>query len=210
MSCLNRLPALVLLMSAALLAACAPTTELLRSSDEQPAARPARSLVVVGVSTDDALRRRYEQAFVHELAAAGITGIASSDLVPTLNGLSMQDIRERMHTYADRADAALHVQLVGLVQQPTWSPQDLPADSAPASGRIGGVDIRLNAPAGGDVRGSVYHVDLEANLYALPARTLLWTVLTRTREANDPAQVARSHARALIAAMRERGYVASP
>lgn len=199
---------LLVLIAAALLAACAPTTELLRSSEEARAEAPAHRLLVVGVTTDEKVRRTYEQAFITELKRAGLDGVAGSDLVPSLAGLTMPEIRERMQAFSDRADAVLHVQLVNLVHERTLSPDDLPADSAPATRRIGGVDVSINAPAGGDVRGTQLTVELEANLYTLPARRLLWTGITATHEANDTTQVARSHARALIAALRKRGYLA--
>lgn len=199
---------LLLLAAFALVAACAPTTELLRSSVEGQSAQPAQRLLVVGVSTDDALRRRYEQAFVQELAAAGLTGIASSDLLPSIAGLTMPEIRDRMQAFSDRADAVLHVQLMTLAQEPTWSPHDLPGDSAPPTRRIAGMNVTINQPPDGEVRGSQMRVELESNLYTLPERRLLWTVLTATREANDPVAVARSHAQLLIKAMRKRGYVA--
>lgn len=200
----------ILLMTTAcvLATACAPTTELMRSSVEGQLARPAQKILIAGVSTDDARRRAYEQVFVQELAAAGLAGIASSDLLPSLAGLTMPEIREKMQAFSDRAELVLHVQLMDLAQEKTWSPQDLPADSAPASTRVGGINITLNQPENGTVRGSQYRVELESNLYTLPDRRLLWTVLSETREANDPAQVARSHARVLIKAMRKRGYLA--
>lgn len=199
---------LLLITAFALVTACAPTTELLRSSVEGRSAQPAQRLLVVGVSTDDALRRRYEQAFVQELTAAGLTGIASSDLLPSIAGLTMPEIRDKMQTFSDRADAVLHVQLMTLAQEPTWAPTDMPGDSAPATRRIAGMNITINQPQDGEVRGSQLLVELESNLYTLPERRLLWTVLTATREANDPAAVARSHARVMIKAMRTRGYVA--
>lgn len=200
---------LVALTACALLAACAPTTDILRTSEELHPPKPAHSVLVVGVTTDEKIRRTYEQAFLAELQHAGLAGTASSDLLPSLGGLSMPQLRERMQAFSDRADTVLHVQLMNLVQERTMSPQDVPADSAPAKRRIGGVDVTLNAPPGGESAGTQTSVQLESNLYSLPERRLLWTGITATHEANNPSSVARSHARALIAELRRRGYLAT-
>ncbi|MFZ5723199.1 MAG: hypothetical protein ACOY33_06005 [Pseudomonadota bacterium] len=206
---MSRLLPVAGLAAALLLNGCMSTTELLRASEEAPATTPASRLLVVGVGEHEQIRRTYETVFMAELAAAGLTGVASSDLVPSLAGLSMAELRERMQEFNDRAEAALHVQLVNLVHERTLSPAELPAEQAPAKRRVGGIDLTLNAPAAVDDGGAQLVVELEANLYALPTRRLLWTGITATREANDPADVARSHARALIALLQERGYLAT-
>lgn len=192
---------------ALLLAGCAGTTELVRSVDEARPAQAAASLLVVGVSTDDEARRRYEAQFVAELQRAGIQGVASHTLIPTLAGLTMPQIRERMLAHAGAADAVLHVQLANLVPSRTWAPDDVPAEAAPASRAVGGVQLTINAPEAGPVQGEQLVVEIESNLYALPDRRLLWTAMTRTREANRVEQVARSHARLLIREMTARGLV---
>ena len=191
------------------LTACASTTEFMRSSEEAKPAKPAMTVLVAGVSTDDVLRRQYESVFITELTRAGLHGVASSDIIPSLAGLTMPQIRERMMAATDRADAVLHVQLMNLVVLPTTSPQDIPSEGAPAQREVGGIAVTLNAPPEPTVRGAQTAVDLEVNLYELPARKLLWTALTRTHEANSAEAIARSHARALIKAMREHGYVAA-
>lgn len=199
----------MLLLAVLALTACASTTDLLRSSDEAKPAKPAATILIAGISTDDALRRQYETIFIEELTHAGLRGVASSNIIPSLAGLTMPQIREHMLAATDRADAVLHVQLMNLVITPTLSPHDVPAEGAGAQRNVGGVAVTLNAAPEPTVRGTQYAIDLEANLYALPARQLLWTVLTRTHEANSTTAIARSHARALIKAMRKRGYVAA-
>jgi len=200
----------LVLVAASLLAGCASTTEILRSTSEAVPTKPAHSLLVAGVSTDDALRRRYESVFVEELQKARIAGIASSTLIPTTQGLTMTEIREKMHAAATQADAVIHVQLVALTSTQTLSPADIPAEQAPASRDVNGISLTINAPPPGtnSVRGTQLDVELQATLYELPQRKLLWSVTTRTHEANKIEAAARSHARALIAAMREHGYLA--
>lgn len=206
MTCLSA--RLLTVLAVLLLGACAATTELLRTVDEAAPPRTARSLLVVGISNDNALRQRYEAVFVEELQRAGIAGTGSTALIPSLAGMTMPELRARMAAAGGLADAVIHVQLVDLVTTPAWAPDDVPADAAPATRNIGGINLTLNAPPAGSRPGTHTGVDLEANLYALPERTLLWTALTRTQEANDIDKVARSHARALIQAMVARGLLA--
>lgn len=204
---IRRLHALLLLTAVLLLGACAATTEIVRTVDLQPPAQPARSLIIVGVSTDDALRRRYEEAFAAELVSAGITALTSSALIPSLSGMTMPDVRQHMAAGAGQAEAVLHVQLAGLLPQRTWSPQDIPADARPATREIGGMAVTVNAPPEGSIRGENMIVELEATLYALPDRKLLWSALARTHEANSVEKVARSNARTLLRELRARGLL---
>lgn len=197
------LPCLVAL----LFAGCAATTDILRAGDAATPAKPARTLVIAGVTTDDTLRRRYENAFVDVLRDAGLNGIGSNKLIPSTQGLTMTELRERMHAATVVADAVLHVQLVALTGAPALSPQDIPAEQAPASRNVNGINLSINAPTGGGVAGTQYDIELQSTLYELPSRKLLWTVTTVTREANDTEAVARSHAKALLRALRERGLL---
>lgn len=196
------------LVLAGLLAGCASTTEFVRTSREAVPEKPIHRLVIAGVSHDEKTRRVYEQAFLAELEKAGLEGIAASELIPSLAGLSMTDLRQHMVEFNDRGDAVLHVQLVNLVRVPALSPQDLPAEQTPPTRRVGDIDLTINAPAQQDAGGAQLAIELESNLYALPTRRLLWTGISTTHEANDPSRVARSHARAVIAELRAAGYLA--
>lgn len=193
---------------AGLLPGCASTTEFVRTSKEAAPDRPAHRLVIAGVSQDEKIRRLYEQAFIAELKKSGLEGVAASDLIPSLAGLSMTDLRAHMVEFNDRGDAVLHVQLVNLVRVPALAPQDLPAEQTPPTRRVGDIDLTINAPAQQDAGGSQLAIELESNLYALPTRRLLWTGISTTHEANDPARIARSHARAVIAELKASGYLA--
>lgn len=195
-----------------LLTACASTTTIMRSSKEATPARPAATILVAGVTADDSVRRRYEEVFARELQRAGLSGIRSSDIIPSIQGMPMEALHAHMMAASDRADAVIHVQLVSLgrtqAMSPTDIPSDMPAEGKPPVRDIGGVPFAINAPTPGTVVGTQPLVELEANLYELPTRRLLWTVVTETHEANAIEDIARSHARALIKAMREAGYVA--
>lgn len=201
-----RVSALILL-AGLWLAGCAATTEFTRTRHEAPPARPAHSLIIAGVTPDEKLRRIYEYTFITELQKNGIAGVASSDLIPSIAGMDMTTLRERMAQFSDRADAVLHVQLMGLARTPAQSPTDMPADYAPPSKKIGGIDFTLNAPASRDAGSALLDVEISANLYELPARRLLWIGLSSTREDSDPRHVARSHARAMIAELQAGGYL---
>lgn len=193
---------------ASLAAGCASTTDLLRSERTAAPAPAAHSLIIVGVTAEDALRARYEAVFVAELERAGIRGIASSTLIPSLGGLTMPELRDHMNAGSGQAGAVLHIQLAGLVPTGTWMPNDIPPDAAPARRDVGGITVTINAPADNRPSGSGIAVELDANLYSLPDRHLVWTARTRTNEANSLEAVARSHARALIREMRGRGLLA--
>lgn len=196
------------LVSALLLGGCAATTEILRASDEAIPEKPAQTLVIAGVTQDDALRRDYENVFVEQLQQAGLNGVGSNKLFSSTKGMTMSELRDRMHAATVVADAVVHVQLVTLTGTPALSPTDIPAEQAPAHTAIGGVNVSINAPAQGAVRGTQYEVELQATVYELPSRKLLWTATTRTQEANSLEAVARSHAKALIREMKKRGYLA--
>lgn len=202
------LSSLLLAAACVLLTACASTTDFVRTSVEDKPQKPATTLLIAGVTTDDAVRRRYEETFLAELARAGLSGVASSSIIPSLSGLTMPQIREQMLRAGDRADAVLHVQLMDLFVAPALAPTDLPPDAPSATRTVGGVAVSINAPAT-DQAGQVTEIELEANLYELPGRRLLWTAITRTHEANAIEKVARSHARALIARMQAEGLLAA-
>lgn len=201
---------LLIALFATLATACVSTTDLLRSERIAAGGSAAHSLIVVGVTADDALRARYEKVFVAELERAGIPGIASSTLIPSLGGLTMPELRDHMNAGSGQAEAVIHVQLVGLVPTGAWLPTDIPPDAAPARRDVGGIAVTINAPGENRPAGTDIAVELDANLYALPDRRLVWTARTRTNEANSLEAVARSHARALIREMRERGLLARP
>jgi hypothetical protein len=196
------------LLAAAWLAGCAATTEIQRASDESIPQKPAQTLVVAGVTQDDALRRAYEEVFVAQLQKAGLNGVGSNRLFSSTQGMTMSELRDRMHAATVVADAVVHVQLVTLTGTPVLSPDDIPAEQAPAHGEIAGVSININTPPAGAVRGTQYAVELQSTVYELPSRKLLWTATTVTREANSLEAVARSHAKALIREMKKRGYLA--
>lgn len=198
-------PRLAALALALLLAACAATTDLLNVVEETPPTQAAHSLIVVGNTPDDAARARYERVFVIELQHAGIAGIPSSSLIPSVQGLSAKELHDRMLQYTDRAELVIHVQLVSLVQTRTWSPTDYARDGKPATAEIAGVPVTINAPQ--DPVGAQTEVELQANLYQTATRKLLWTATSRTHEANSFESVARSHARALIRELVARGYL---
>lgn len=200
---------LTLACATLLLAACAPTTELLREVDAQPPARAGKSLLVVGMSPDDAVRARYEDAFVAELVRAGYSGTGSHELVPSLRDLTMAQVREHMAEFSGRADLILHAQLAALVPVRPYDPADYPLGGAPAHARVGGVEVTLNAPAHADTTAPDSHlVDIQSSLYEGGTRRLLWTLFTRTHEGNSLEVVARSHARFLVGELQRRGYLA--
>lgn len=198
-------PRLFLLALAALLAACTSTTELLNVVQEAPPVQPAASMIVVGATPDDALRARYERVFVAELKQAGIRGVASSSLIPSVRGLASKELHDRMLQFTDRGDLVVHVQLVALTQSRTWAPDDLNREGRTAKTDIAGVPVTLNAPQ--DAVGAETEVELVANLYQASSQKLLLTATTRTHEANSLESVARSHARALIRELAARGYL---
>ncbi len=199
---------LLLLLTTLWLAGCAATTEFMHTSHEAAPSHSVNSLIVAGVTPDDSMRRLYEQTFLNELRKSGITGIASSELIPSLTGLDMETLRARMLQFSNHADAVLHVQLMGLVRTPALSPTDIPSDLPSASKRIGGIDFTINAPSSQNTQASLLQVEISSNLYELPERRLLWTGNSSTHEGNDPRQIARSHARAVIAELRAGGYLA--
>ena len=72
----------VLISSALLLAACASTT--LSNSWVNPEYKgpPLKKVMVVGVSSQPALRRTFEDEFVKELKAVGVDAVASYNFIP--------------------------------------------------------------------------------------------------------------------------------
>jgi hypothetical protein len=201
---------LPLLCCLSLLAGCAATTEVVATRDATPAAAAAPAeLLVVAVSADDTLRRRYELAFMKQLRRSGITAHGSHEYLPALAGMTMRDLHVAMREQAPAFARVLHLQLADLVPQRFLGPDDYAGEITPAHGKVGTLDVTLNAPPGdgGAVPPVQYLVDLQATLYDGPSRQLLWSGTTRTREANSLDAVARSQARALLDEFTERGYV---
>lgn len=137
-----------------------------------------RSLVIVGVSKDTAIRRNFEDAFSGALAARGVSATSSYRLVPADAEPTMAALRT-----ADRgAQAILMTHLVGTDERqvfhpPAWEP-------APLGLGYYGYDRYYRHVYSYVYRPGYYtqhrYVTLESNLYDAASGDLVWSMRTET------------------------------
>ena len=167
---------------AATLTSCAASTQLTSSwADPTAAGRSYKKIVVVGVTNKAPIRREYEDAWTHELAARGIEATPSYNFggpdVKLDKDAAMSKLQEM------GADAVLVTRLVDKESYNTYYPPSYSTVAAPSpyyGGWYGYYSMGYSymTSPGYVEENKVYRV--ETNLYDVHGDKLIWSGLTET------------------------------
>jgi len=168
--------------AAASLVSCAASTQLTSSwADPAAAGRSFKKIVVVGVTPKMTIRRKYEDAFVHELQLRGLTAIPSYNVVAADGKLDKDQAAAKLQEVG--ADAVLVTRLVDKEQVNTYYPPSYSSVAAPSpyyGGWYGYYSIGYSymTSPGYVEENQVYRI--ETNLYDVQGDKLIWSGLTET------------------------------
>ena len=193
-----------LLVLAAGLAGCASTKLVGQWKSPEFQGPPLRKVMVVGVSTQPATRRVFEDEFSAALKAAGVTAIPSYTVIPQ-DGQADQAVLEQAVKQLG-ADGVLITRLVRREQKTEVSPgyyQPVPA--------MGGFYGWYSAAWMGYYEPpTVYQYDVvtaETSLYSVNASKLLWSGTTETFSPTDVAKETPAFAKIIIGALQKAGII---
>jgi hypothetical protein len=105
---------------ALLLAAACASTKLLSVYEAPGAAGPYRKLLVVGLGASEGGRAEFENAVADRLAAQGVLGVASGNLIAAAEELSREALRGWVET--DGYDAVLVTRLADVKKESSYRP----------------------------------------------------------------------------------------
>lgn len=200
-----RLRLVLLLLAASLLAACASPTRITNAWRDAAWQGPRfQRVLVMGFGDDGAARRVFEDRFVQQLQAAGVTAVASYTLVPGLAEADLPRVRQAVARSA--ADCVLTTRLVGVERRVGVHPGQpmLMPSIGFRRGFYGYFSSVMVMPP------STYNyeiVTLETNLWQMPGESLLWSATTESFAAEDAARGAAAQAQVIIEALRGQGFL---
>jgi hypothetical protein len=196
--------AVCLLMLAAGLAGCASTSMVEQWKSPEFHGPPLRKVMVVGVTTQPATRRIFEDEFSAALKAAGVTAVPSYTVIPQ-DGQAEQAVLEQAVKNLG-ADGVLITRLVRREQKTQVSPgyyQPVP----PMAGFYGWYS---SAWMGYYEPPTVYQYEVvtaETSVYSVNASKLLWSGTTETFSPSDVAKETPGFAKIIIAALQKAGII---
>jgi hypothetical protein len=182
-------------------AACAATKLTNSWSDPNYKGPALKKLLVVGVSSQPAVRRTFEDEFVKELNAAGVDAVASYTFIP--EGGRAEEARLTQALKESSADGALITRLIRVDVQTQVSP----AFRAPGMGFYGGYS---GAWAGYYDPPMVSQTDtlvVETNLYGVNDSQLLWSGTTQTFAPTDIKQDIQGFAKLIIGTLKKQKLI---
>ncbi|MBI2306145.1 MAG: hypothetical protein HYU78_02470 [Rhodocyclales bacterium] len=200
-----KLRPLLCLLIVLLLGACASPTRITNSWRDAAYHGPRfQRVLVMGFGDDGASRRVFEDRFVQQLQAAGVTAIASYTLVPGLAEADLPRVRDAVAKSG--ADCVLTTRLVGTERRIGVYPAQpmLMPSVGFRRGFYGYYSSVMVMPP------STYNyevVTLESNLWQVPGESLLWSATTESFAPEDAAKGATELARVVIQALRGQGFL---
>lgn len=195
--------ALTCLYLAFITAGCSTSSLVNQWRNPSAADSPRRSLIIVGVSRLEGIRRTFEDAFSSRLESEGVQASPSYKFIAqasNLNDAVLKDITARTG-----ADGVL---VTRLVHRQT----DFDVDPGYVSGPLyGGWSGYYSGVWGGFVEPPrIYQYEtaiLSTDLLDPRTGTLLWSATTRTYASGNPSQVINDLVRTLSAAMIKAGLI---
>jgi hypothetical protein len=193
----------LLVVAAVVIAGCA-STELV-SQWKSPAFNgpPLKKVMVVGVSSQPATRRIFEDEFSAALKAAGVTAVPSYTVIPQ-DGQAEQSVLEQAVKDLG-ADGVLITRLVNREQKTQVTPGYY--EPVPAMGMYGWYS---SAWMGYYEPPTVYQYDVvtaDTSVYSVNAGKLLWSGTTQTLDPSNVAKETRGFAKIIIAALQKAGII---
>lgn len=195
---------LLLAVTTLALAACASTSFVSQWTNDQLAGRKFERVLVVGVVKDASLRRLYEDEFVRQAQARGITAIQSYRYVPD-EGVQSEAQLDKAVAEA-RADAVLVSVVKSADRQTTVSP----GFYSPPPFAFGYYGFYSYGWGGAYVPPRVVQYDViyvETQLHAVKPDALAWSGTTRTTDPSTAAKEIPPFVTLILNALVERKLV---
>ena len=195
--------AMCLIVLAASIAGCASTKLIDQWKSPEFQGPPLRKVMVVGVSSQPATRRIFEDEFSAALKAAGVTAVPSYTVIPQ-DGQADQAVLEQAVKNLG-ADGVLITRLVRREQKTQVSPGYY--QPAPIGGFYGWYS---SAWMGYYEPPTTYQYDVvttDTSVYSVNASKLLWSGTTETFSPTDVAKETPGFAKIIIAALQKAGVI---
>lgn len=194
-------PALV-----AVLSACASTSLDNTWKDPQYSGGPVSKVLVVGVSTQESVRRTFEDTFAQALTQQGVQAVASYTLIPE-DGKIAEDALKKAAEQSG-ANGVLITRMVGRQTDVSVSPSPMPPPGFGMrrgyNGYYSGAWIGHYEPT--TVQTTDY-VIAETTLFRTDAPEPIWSASSRTLEPLDVRKAIEGFATVMIAALRKEGLI---
>ena len=168
-----------------LLAGCATSKLISQQANPQYVGKPLKSVMVVGVTADEIVRRTFEDRVVALLGQRGIKGIPGYSAVGARGRVQEAELREAIAKSG--AEGVMITRVIRIDRSSTTVPGSTLAVSSGFYGYYGGVWETVSVPAQ-TVTGSTWTVS-ETRLFDAKTGALAWTGLVDTKE-NDKLDAA--------------------
>lgn len=196
---------LVALGLVALVAGCATVTITNQWKDPNWRGPPASHVVVIGISNSDAMRRIFEDTFVQQLQAAGITASASyTQISPNDTSVRLGDLIK-----STGAEAILVTRVLRVQQRVNVTPTG-PGWGGPGwggPGRGGFYGWYGNAWAQTPDVTVTEEVILETTVWDARTQSVVWTVTTQSIASNNIPRATTDLATTLIPKLKADGIL---
>jgi hypothetical protein len=162
-----------------LLAACSSTTLTGSWKDESYREGYLRSALVIGVASEEQVRRVFEDAFVARLEERRVEAIPSYRLFPDERGMSREAVDEEVRRA--NIQAILVTRVLRRETETVESPGSTRVDAYPRGGRWHGYYSRSYEITHTPSQTTTFEVvTLESNLYSTKTDDLVWSATFRT------------------------------
>lgn len=168
------------------------------------------NILIIGVSEQPVVRRQFEDTFVRELAALGITAKSSYQLLSD-EQIASQDALEAALS-EQSMDAVLITRVIGVEQIDTYTPPTYSYSYAPSTFDRHYHDyhsyynhaVRVATPGYWDQ----YEVlKIESNLYDRASRQLIWSIQTENFDPRSARHLIDDQLRIAIKSLRDSGLI---
>ena len=160
------------------------------------------NVMVVGVSDELPLRKRFEYEFVREFKRYGVKAVSSAEVIPQDKELNRETIEAEVKKRGIGAVFVTH--LAGTGERAVYP-------DSPIFGYRGRFDV--DYPAVQDyVHGPGYHtkrkfVKLESNIYDIKTGKLIWSVKSETFDPKSATEIMKSLSKAVMENLQENDMI---
>jgi hypothetical protein len=178
---------------------CAPNALVHEWKSESYAGKPFDRVLVLAASADPEIRRVYEDAFVQELAAMGVTATPAHMVIPADREVPQERILEAVSEV--RADAVLITRMIGKERNAnSYAPPPLQAGVKADFYAVyeAGMTARAPPPYGYEV------YTLETSLWNATDEALVWFSTSQTFQPGSAPGAAKDLADIVVKALRQQ------
>jgi hypothetical protein len=196
-----RTQALLALIAAAMLAACASTALINQWSNPAYTSASFKRVMVIGVARQPSVRRTFEDEFTSQLKSAGVDAVPSYRYIQEEGPAEQKRLQQAVNEAG--ADAAIITRLVSKEQKT----QITPGFYQPAPGFYGWYSTGW---MGYYEPPRVYQYEVytsETSLYDMTRNEVVWSGTAQTTAPGDINREIKSYAEIMIRALKEKGLI---